>query len=101
MASLTQTCATCNKQFLVIDQEQQFLKERGYPLPVNCPLCRQKRRLALRGERKLYKTTCQQCGKSIIVTFDPEKSKQKILCLEDYNKLYAETDPVIKEDLPS
>jgi len=100
MANITAVCAICNKQFLIIDQEQEFLKERGYPLPLSCPLCRQKRRLSLRGERKLYKTTCQECGKGMIVTFDPEKIKQKILCKEHYLKFFAENDPVIKEELP-
>ncbi len=98
---ITQTCKTCGKQFLIIDQEQQFLRERGYSLPLNCPTCRQKRRLSLRGERQLYKTTCQQCGKSIVVSFDPTRTKQKILCQEDYNKFYAETDLIIKEELPT
>lgn len=86
---------------MVIDTEQQFLKDHGYPLPQNCPGCRQQRRLMLRGERRLYKTTCQECGKSIIVSFDPQKTKQKILCLKDYNKFYAEKDLIVKEDLPA
>lgn len=101
MTAITAICASCNKQFLIIDQEQSFLNERGFPLPKNCPFCRQQRRLALRGERRLYKTTCQQCGKSILVTFNPEKTKQKILCKEDYNKFYAETDMIVKDELPS
>ncbi len=98
---ITQTCKTCGKQFLIIDQEQQFLHEHNYPQPTNCPFCRQQRRMALRGERRLYKTTCQQCGKTIVVSFDPTKTKQRILCQEDYNKFYAETDVIIKENLPA
>lgn len=100
MASLTQSCAKCGKQFLVIDQEQEFLKEKGLPLPVNCPSCRQTRRLMLRGERSLYKTNCQKCGKEIIVSYDPEKVKNTILCKKDYEQYYQENDPIITDPLP-
>ncbi|MBI3341546.1 zinc-ribbon domain containing protein [Candidatus Curtissbacteria bacterium] len=59
MANITQTCTNCNKQFLVIDQEQAFLRQKSLPLPVTCPACRQQRRLALRGGRQLFRSKCQ------------------------------------------
>jgi len=61
MASQTVTCTRCQKQFLVIDEEQQFLSEKGLPLPTHCPSCRQTRRLMLRGKREsaLQSKMCQ------------------------------------------
>lgn len=100
MASATKTCAKCGKQFLVIDAEQQFLEQKGLPHPTMCPFCRQLRRLMLRGERALYKTKCQKCGKEIVVSYDPSAVKNTILCKHDYEKYYMENDPIINETLP-
>lgn len=100
MANITQTCTRCGKQFFVIDQEQNFLKQKGLPLPTMCPSCRQPRRLFLRGGRQLFKTKCQKCSKEIVVSYDPQKVKQAIYCKEDYEKYFMENDPIIKESLP-
>ena len=100
MANIKQTCAKCNKDFLIIDQEQEFLKQKNLALPANCPTCRQTRRLNLRGGRQLFKTTCQKCGKDIVTSYDPKKVKQVILCKEDYEKYFEENDPIIKDPLP-
>lgn len=100
MAPVTQTCVKCQKQFLVIDPEQQFLREKGIPLPVNCPQCRQDRRLALRGGRKLYRTKCQVCGKDIVVSYDPDKAESTILCREDWEKYTVEHEFIITDPLP-
>lgn len=100
MASITQTCTNCGRQFLIIDPEQKFLSEKGLPNPSMCFSCRQARRMALRSEQNLYKTTCQKCGKQIIVAFDPQKTQNKIYCKEDFDKYFMENDPIINEPLP-
>jgi len=75
------TCETCQKQFLIIPQEQEFYRKKDLPWPTNCPECRQRRRLALRNERKLYKRTCDKCKKDIISTYRPD-SPYIIYCQE-------------------
>lgn len=100
MANITQICSKCGKQFLIIDQEQKFLNQKNLPLPTNCPSCRQMRRLMLRGGRTLYKTTCQKCNKEIVVSYDPAKTNNVILCKEDYSRYFEENDPIIKDPLP-
>lgn len=72
MASLRQTCANCNKDFLIVDPEQEFYKKKELPLPTECPKCRQDKRLAMRNERNLYKRTCSKCGKDMISTYSAE-----------------------------
>lgn len=100
MATITQTCKTCGKQFLIIEQEQKFLQEKGLTLPIICPSCRQTRRLKLRGERALYRTKCATCGKEIIVSYDPVKVTNQILCTKDYEQYFLENDPIISDPLP-
>lgn len=72
MADEQKTCAQCTKQFLIIQQEQDFYKKKELPWPENCPECRQKRRLALRNERKLYKRKCDKCQSDMITTYRPD-----------------------------
>lgn len=100
MAAITQTCSRCQKQFHIIDPEQAFLKEKNLPLPTQCPTCRQMRRLSLRGSRQLFKTTCQKCGKDIIVSFDPKTVTNPIFCRKDYDQFFTENDPMIQDPLP-
>lgn len=100
MANITQICTNCGKQFLVIDQEQAFLQQKGLPMPTMCPADRQQRRLALRGGRQLFRSKCQKCGKDIVVSYDPAKVQQPIFCKEDYEQFFMENDPIVKEPLP-
>ena len=94
MADITQTCTQCGKKFLIIDQEQVFLKKKNLPFPTLCPTDRQARRLAGRGERTLHKTTCQECGATMIASYDPAKATSKILCKTCYLK-YFETHEMV------
>ena len=100
MAAITQVCIKCKKQFLIIDQEQDFLKNKELLLPTECPQCRQIRRLMLRGGRQLYRTKCQKCAKDIVVAFDPQKAIQPIFCRQDYDQFFSDNDPIIKDPLP-
>lgn len=100
MANIQQTCNRCNKQFLIIDQEQVFLQNKELPLPLQCPSCRQQRRLMLRGGRQLFRTKCQQCGKDIVTVYDPQKVKNRILCKADYDQFFMQNDPILKDPIP-
>jgi len=75
------SCEACSKPFLIIAKEQEFYMKKDLPWPVHCPECRQKRRLSLRNERKLYRRQCSKCQKDIVSTYSPE-SKYKVYCQE-------------------
>ncbi len=94
MDQLKKVCTNCKKEFWVIKQEQGFLQKMSLPLPDWCPSCRQARRLKNRGERQLYRTTCQNCKKNIVVTYDPQTEKRKILCRQCYLDWF-EKNPVL------
>ncbi len=100
MTQIIQTCIKCGNKFQILDTEQAFLKERKLENPTWCPPCRQIRRLKLRGGRNLFRTKCSKCGKEIIVSYDPAKVTQQMLCKEDYAKYFNENDPIIKDPLP-
>lgn len=97
MPEIKKICSQCKKEFLVIKQEQEFLEKMNLPLPNHCPTCRQLRRLRDRGERTLYKATCQNCNKSIIVTYDPKTEKRKILCKECYLDWFEKNPVLVNE----
>jgi hypothetical protein len=96
MSDITQICGSCGKKFLIIAQEKEFLQKRGMPLPTLCPTDRQARRLETRGERTLYKTTCQQCGKDVVTSYDPAKAVSKILCKKCYLEYFEKNEIVEK-----
>ena len=81
--SLKKNCEKCHKDFLVITQEEEFLKTHGWPLPIFCPACRQARRMGERNPRQLQKTTCDKCHKEIIVSFE-RKPGQVVYCKEHF-----------------
>ena len=81
MESITKKCTTCQKDFRVISQEQEFYQKKDLPIPERCPECRQKERLLLRNERKLHQRTCDKCKKTIIATYPPD-SPYVVYCQE-------------------
>ncbi|MFH0773739.1 MAG: zinc-ribbon domain containing protein [bacterium] len=94
MENIKQSCKTCGKEFWIIKQEQEFLQKMSLPLPTNCPGCRELRRIKERGERNLYRTTCNTCKKSIIVAYDPKTETRQILCKTCYLEWF-EKNPVL------
>lgn len=97
MENLKTTCKSCNKEFLIIKQEQEFLAKIGLPHPSSCPTCRQTERLKARGERRLYRTTCQKCSKNIITTYDPKSVKSQILCKKCYLDYFEKEKILLSE----
>ncbi len=81
--STKKSCAHCGKDFLIIGPEAKFYERKKLPQPENCSECRQKRRLSLRNERKLFKRKCDKCEKGIVSTYR-EESPYKIYCQECY-----------------
>lgn len=92
MVDITQLCEKCGKKFLIIETEQEFLKKKNLPIPDICPTDRQMNRLKNRGERILYRTTCQQCGANMIASYDPKTVTSKILCQKCYVEYFDKNE---------
>jgi len=78
----TKTCPISGKEFSITQWDLDFYdkisptfagQKFAIPTPTLCPEERQRRRLAFRNERKLYKRTCDASGKQIISIYSPDK----------------------------
>lgn len=92
--SLKKTCKQCQEEFLVIDQELNFYKEKDFPLPELCPKHRRERRSSKRHERELYGYSCDSCGKDIVVAFEPPE-EMTIYCKPCYQKYMEDNDCIL------
>lgn len=77
----TKKCLISGKEFVITDKDLEFYdkispvfwwKKYSIPSPTLCPDERQKRRLAFRNERKLYKRKCSATGKELISNYHPD-----------------------------
>lgn len=87
-------CDKCGNEFLIINKEVEFYKEKDFPLPKKCPSCRLERRLSLRNKKELVGYNCDKCGKDIIISFDPVEG-QEIYCKECFQKYMQENDCIL------
>lgn len=84
MESITQVCRQCNTDFTITAEDLAFYgrvsptfngRKELIPPPTLCPDCRQRRRLAFRNERKLYKRKCDLTGQDILAIYSPDKPR--------------------------
>lgn len=87
-------CEKCGADFLIIKQEYDFYQEKDWPLPTECPKCRRERRQSWRHERELYGYQCDNCGKDIVVAFNPPED-MTIYCKPCYQKYMQENDCIL------
>lgn len=67
-----ETCRTCEKEFVIRDEDLVFYEQVKTTSPLYCPDCRMARRLIFRNERTLYKRPCNLCKKDMITVYTPE-----------------------------
>jgi hypothetical protein len=79
----TKTCAITGKEFSITQGDLDFYAKISptfagqkfqIPTPTLCPEERQRRRLAFRNERNLYRRTCDASGKQIISIYKPDSA---------------------------
>lgn len=92
--SQKRNCRKCGEEYLVIDKELEFYKEKDFPLPDLCPKHRREERASRRHERELYGYVCDKCGKDIVVAFNPPQD-WTIYCKKCYQEYYNENDCIL------
>jgi hypothetical protein len=67
-------CETCIKKYRIIQDEFEFLKREGIPLPHNCPDCRYAERISHRLKPKLFTRSCMKdgCSETFETGYDPK-----------------------------
>lgn len=67
------TCNNCGAKFDVTERDHAFYLRVNVPEPIDCPVCRENRRLTFRNEKKLYLRRCDLCDKQIVSIYSEEK----------------------------
>ena len=65
------TCQQCQRNYRITNQEFAFYKAEDVPVPLRCPDCRHRNRLAGRNRKKMQAISCADCHVEVITTLDP------------------------------
>lgn len=72
----TLVCKECGAEFVFTAGEQEFYAEKSFVNePQRCKACRDARKNAARGERKMFTTICAECGGEAVVPFEPREGR--------------------------
>jgi len=72
-------CKTCDKEFVIRDEDLVFYEQVKTVPPLYCPECRMARRLMFRNERILYKRSCDLCKENMVTLYSPD-APYKVYC---------------------
>ena len=71
--SETKQCVFCGKNFSITDKDEAFYERVRVPNPLECNVCRERRRLTFRNEKNLYLRNCESCGKQMVSIYSHDK----------------------------
>lgn len=69
-------CKTCEKEFVIRDEDLVFYEQMKTASPLYCPECRMAQRLMFRNERILYKRPCDLCNENMVTLYAPDAPYQ-------------------------
>ena len=78
-------CISCGKNYQIIQKEFQFLKRFNFPIPRQCPLCRDRNRIKQLNSINSYDRKCDKCNVEIKTSFSPE-CPEIVYCEDCYKK---------------
>lgn len=81
-------CANCGRGYKITKGEYDLLRKLDLPVPHECPKCRENKRFSKLNPPKLYKRTCDKCGKDIITAFTPDRP-ETVFCEKCYQQEFA------------
>ena len=77
-------CEKCGKNYQLIQKEFEFYKRYNIPIPVKCPLCRDRERIGLLNPMKIFERKCMKCGTAITTNYAPDRP-EIVYCEQCYN----------------
>ncbi len=75
----TRNCQNCKQNFIIAPEDFEFYKKIDVPAPTFCPSCRLQRRLAWMVGIRLWKRSCDLCGKMEISMYRHD-APYKVYC---------------------
>ena len=66
-------CIDCGKNYRIIRMELEFLRRFNLPIPLSCPLCRDRSRIKLLNPMTIFNRKCAKCGVEIKTSYAPER----------------------------
>ena len=66
-------CINCSQKFEVTEGDLKFYERMKVLSPVECPSCREQRRISFRNEKNLYLRNCGNCKKQMVSIYSPDK----------------------------
>lgn len=78
-------CEETKKPFIIQKPELEFYRKMNLPIPHFHPDVRHAKRMAKRNPRKLWKRSCDNCGKDIETTYSPDRP-ERVFCETCYQK---------------
>ncbi len=81
-------CVSCGANYRLIAKEIAFYKRFNLPIPRQCPLCRDRARIASLNPIAIYKRTCAKCDKAIETSYAPDRP-EIVYCEQCYQQEVA------------
>lgn len=82
----TLTCQSCARNYRIVAHELAFYQKQQLPPPLECPDCRQSKRLQRRNPKRVFQASCFSCKGTVETALNPDQF-EKIACDSCYEKL--------------
>lgn len=66
-------CKDCGKNYQIIQKELTFLRRFNLPIPLLCPLCRDRARIKQMNPMQVYERNCVKCKIPIKTSYSPDR----------------------------
>lgn len=66
-------CSSCGRNYQIIEKELNFYQKYQIPIPRECPLCRDFRRIRSLNPMELHDRQCAKCQKNIKTSYAPNR----------------------------
>lgn len=81
-------CTDCGKNYQIIPSELTFLCKFNFPIPRQCPLCRDRARIKSLNSMVIFNRNCAKCNKEIQTSYAPERP-EIVYCEKCYQQELA------------
>ncbi len=81
-------CATCARSYKITQGELGLMRKLNFPLPHECPKCRENKRFARMNKPGMHHRTCQKCNENIYTPYALDRP-EIVYCVKCYQQEFA------------